>query len=74
MTSKENKAFHTKEWWMANGLKQQIAKMLDNYRNTDGDDKIAWRTIKRSFCNENQIEEDIGCGILVANSIQKCEW
>jgi hypothetical protein len=41
---------------------------------TYGDEIIAWRTIKKSFCNWNHPKEDIGCGILVANSIHRCAW
>jgi hypothetical protein len=67
-TGWESRAFLTKKWWIVqNGPRQQIAKMFDNYKSTYGDERIAWRTIKRPFCNWNHIEEDIGCGIFVAN-------
>ncbi len=44
--------------------------MFDNYRSIDGDDRTIWKTIRRAFCNWNNIEKDIGCWILVANYVQ----
>jgi hypothetical protein len=62
----ENTTFYTKEWWIVqNGLKQQIAMMFDNNINIDGDEKTAWLSFRKAFCNGNNVEEDIGCWILV---------
>jgi hypothetical protein len=44
--------------------------MFDNYKSTNGDERIAWKTIKRAFCNWNNIEKDIGCSIFVANYVR----
>jgi hypothetical protein len=35
--------------------------MFDNNKNIDSDEKIARRTFKKAFCNENNTEEHTGC-------------
>jgi hypothetical protein len=42
---------------------------FDNNKNTNGDERITRRTFKKAFCNENNIKENIGCWILVANYV-----
>jgi hypothetical protein len=46
--------------------------MFNNYRSTYGDEKIACKTIWSPFCNLNNVEEDIGCWILVGNYVKRC--
>ncbi len=48
--------------------------MFDNNKNINGDERTPWRTIKKAFCNLNNVEENIGCWILMANYVHKCAW
>jgi len=65
-----SKTFHIEEWWIVeNGPIQQNAKMFNNYKSTYGDDITTCKTIKKSFCNWNHVEEDIGWEILMANYV-----
>jgi hypothetical protein len=43
--------------------------MFDNNKSTNGDERTPLRIFKRVFCNGNNVEEDIGCWILVANYV-----
>ncbi len=47
---------------------------FDNNRNTNGDERTTWRTFIGAFRNENNVEEDIGLRILVANYVQGRAW
>jgi hypothetical protein len=42
---------------------------FDNNKSTNGDERTPLRIFKRVFCNGNNVEEDIGCWILVANYV-----
>ncbi len=57
-----SKAFHIEEWWIVqNGPRQLSVMMFDNYKRINDDERIAWKTISRAFCNWNNIKENIGC-------------
>jgi hypothetical protein len=73
--NQESRTFFTKEWWIVqNGPRQQTTIMFNNNKNTNGDERITWRTFKKAFCNWNNLEENIGCWILVVNYVQGHAW
>jgi len=58
----ENRTIHTEKWWIVqNGPRQQTMAMFDNYKNTNGDEKITWTTNMKAFCNWNNTKKDIRC-------------
>jgi hypothetical protein len=47
-----SKAFHIEEWWIVqNGPRQLSVMMFDNYKRITDDERTAWKTISRAFCN-----------------------
>ncbi len=54
----ESIAFHIQEWWIVhNGPRKQIVTMFNNDISIDVDEIIAWKTIRRAFCNWNNTKD-----------------
>jgi hypothetical protein len=43
--------------------------MFNNNKSTNSDERTTRRTFRKAFYNENNVEETIGCWILVANYV-----